>query len=50
MLKLGQSLLATGQKPEGCTALGALKAKFPDASDGTVAAATSARKAAGCVR
>jgi tol-pal system protein YbgF len=50
MLKLGQSLLATGQKPEGCTALGALKAKFPDASDGTVAAAASARKAAGCVR
>ncbi len=48
MLKLGQSLLAMGQKPEGCTTLGALKAKYPDASDGTVAAAASARKAAAC--
>jgi tol-pal system protein YbgF len=48
MLKLGQSLLAMGQKPEGCTTLGALKAKFPDASDGTIAAAATARKAAAC--
>ncbi len=48
MLKLGQSLLAMGQKPEGCTTLGALKAKFPNASDGTVATAANARKAAAC--
>jgi tol-pal system protein YbgF len=50
MLKLGQSQLAMGQKPEGCIALGALKAKFPDAPDGTVAAAAAARKAAACSR
>lgn len=50
MLKLGQSLLALGQKPEGCTALGALKSKFPDASDGTLTAAANARKAASCPR
>ncbi len=48
MLKLGQSLLAMGQKSEGCTTLGALKAKFPSASDATVAAAAAARKAAAC--
>ena len=50
MLKLGQSLLAMGQKPEGCTALGALKTKFPDASQGTLDAATAARKSATCPR
>jgi tol-pal system protein YbgF len=50
MLKLGQSLLAMGQKPEGCTALGALKAKFPDASQGTLDASIAARKAAVCPR
>jgi tol-pal system protein YbgF len=50
MLKLGQSLLAMGQKPEGCTALGALKAKFPDASQGTLDAAAAARKSAICPR
>jgi tol-pal system protein YbgF len=50
MLKLGQSLLAMGQKSDGCTTLGALKAKFPDAPDQTVNAAAAARKAAACPR
>lgn len=50
MLKLGQSLLAMGQKPEGCTALGALKTKFPDATQGTIQSAADARKAASCSR
>jgi tol-pal system protein YbgF len=50
MLKLGQSLLASGQKQEGCTALGALKAKFPDATQGTIDSAAAARKAASCPR
>lgn len=50
MLKLGQSLLAMGQKPEGCTTLGALKTKFPDAPEGTVATAASTRKSAACPR
>ena len=50
MLKLGQSRLAMGLKSEGCTALGALKATFPDAPDGTLAAAAAARKSAACPR
>jgi len=50
MLKLGQSLLAMGEKPEGCTTLGALKSKFPEASQGTLEAAATARKAAACTR
>ena len=32
MLKLGQALIASGQKKEGCTALGALPAKYPHAT------------------
>jgi tol-pal system protein YbgF len=32
MLKLGLSLLELGQKKEGCTTLGALKAKYPTAA------------------
>ena len=44
MLKLGQSLLAMGKTKEGCTALAALKSKYPKASDSTLAAATGARK------
>ena len=31
MLKLGQSMIAMGQKKEGCIALGALQAKYPNA-------------------
>jgi tol-pal system protein YbgF len=46
LLKLGQSLLASGQKKEGCTALGALKKKYPGASRNLVEQAASARKAA----
>jgi len=44
MLKLGQSLLATGQTSGGCTTLALLKTKYPKASASTVAAATAARK------
>lgn len=32
MLKLGQSLIAMGQKKEGCTALAALSSRYPNAS------------------
>jgi tol-pal system protein YbgF len=46
MLKLGQSLLAMGQKSEGCTTLGALKSKFPGASESTLSAASAARRTA----
>jgi len=46
MLKLGQSLIAMGQKKEGCTALGALKAKYPNASKAIASQAVEARKAA----
>ncbi len=45
MLKLGQSLLATGQTSGGCTTLGALKTRYPQASASTLAAAAGARKA-----
>ena len=44
MLKLGQSLLATGQTSGGCTTLAALKNKYPKASASTLAAAAGARK------
>jgi tol-pal system protein YbgF len=46
LLKLGQSLLASGQKKEGCTALVALKKKYPSASKSLIEQAASARKAA----
>ncbi len=45
MLKLGQSLIAMGQKQEGCTTLGALKAKYPQASDAILTKARDDRKA-----
>lgn len=48
MLKLGQSLIAMGQKQEGCTTLGAIKAKYPQASETILATAKSDRKAASC--
>ncbi len=44
MLKLGQSLIAMGQKKEGCTALGALASKYPNASKTISAQAASARR------
>lgn len=49
MLKLGQSLLAAGQKKEGCTALAALKRKYSGAGKALLSQAASARRAA-CVR
>ena len=45
MLKLGQSLIAMGQKQEGCTALAALPTKYPNASKTVVDRATQERKA-----
>lgn len=45
MLKLGQSLIAAGQKPEGCTALAALPAKYPKASKAVLDQGVDARKA-----
>lgn len=48
MLKLGQSLVAMGQKKEGCNAFAALPTKFPNASKTIVTRAADARKSAGC--
>ena len=45
MLKLGQSLLAMGRTQEGCTTLGAIKSKFPQAPEGTLTLASGMRKA-----
>jgi tol-pal system protein YbgF len=45
MLKLGQALLAQGQTSAGCTTLGLLKTKYPNATQSTLAAAAGARKA-----
>jgi tol-pal system protein YbgF len=45
MLKLGQSLLAMGRTQEGCTTLGAIKSKFPQASPATLTLAAGTRKA-----
>jgi len=46
MLKLAQSFQAMGQKSEGCTTLGLIKSKYPNASPQTLAAAASLRKTA----
>lgn len=48
MLKLGQSLIAMGQKQEGCSALAALPTKYPNASKTVVSRASQERKAGGC--
>jgi tol-pal system protein YbgF len=45
MLKLGESLIAMDQKKEGCTALAALPAKYPNASKPVAAKAAAERKA-----
>ena len=45
MLKLGESLLATNQKKEGCTVLAAIPAKYPNASKAVAAKAASDHKA-----
>jgi TolA-binding protein len=46
MLKLAQSFMAMGQKSEGCTTLGLIKTKYPNASPQTLATAVSLRKTA----
>lgn len=48
MLKLGQSLIALNQKEEGCTTLGALPSKYPQASKTIITQARAARTAAHC--
>ena len=45
MMQLGQSLLAMGRTQEGCTTLGAIKSKFPNASAQTLTLAAGTRKA-----
>ncbi len=46
MLKLGQALLASGNKKGGCTALAALPAKYPKANKAVLVQGAEARKAA----
>jgi tol-pal system protein YbgF len=46
MLKLAQSFMAMGQKSEGCTTLGLIKSKYPDASPQTLSQAANLRKTA----
>ena len=48
MLKLGLSLLELGQKNEGCTTLGALKAKYPTANASIIGRAAQRFKEAKC--
>lgn len=43
MLKLGQSLLALGQKKEGCLTLGAIKSKYKQASETVLSQAATLR-------
>ena len=43
MLKLGQALLALGQKKEGCLTLGAIKSKYSQASASVLSQAATAR-------
>ena len=46
MLKLAQSFMAMGQKSEGCTTLGLIKSKYPNASPQTLSQAANIRKTA----
>jgi tol-pal system protein YbgF len=46
MLKLAQSFMSLGQKSEGCTTLGLIKSKYPNAPPQTLASAASLRKTA----
>jgi tol-pal system protein YbgF len=46
MLKLAQSFMAMGQKSEGCTTLGLIKSKYPDASPQTLTQAANLRRTA----
>ena len=46
MLKLAQSFMGMGQNSSGCTTLGLIKTKYPDASPQTLAQAANLRKTA----
>jgi tol-pal system protein YbgF len=46
MLKLAQSFMGMGQKTEGCTTLGLIKTKYPDASPQIISQAANLRKTA----
>jgi tol-pal system protein YbgF len=46
MLKLAQSFMGMGQKTEGCTTLGLIKSKYPNASPSTLGQAANLRKTA----
>jgi len=46
MLKLAQSFMGMGQKSEGCTTLGLIKTRYPDASPQILTQAASLRKTA----
>lgn len=48
MLKLGQSLIALGEKQKGCLTLGAIKGKYKQAPAGILSQAASARAQASC--
>ena len=48
MLKLGLSLINIGKKKEGCSALKAIKSKYPKASDAILSRAERESKKAGC--
>jgi tol-pal system protein YbgF len=48
MLKLGLSLMELGQKKEGCTTLGALKSKYPNANKAVLDRAAKRAAEAGC--
>lgn len=46
MLKLAQSFISMGQKSDGCTTLGLIKSKYPDAASQTLNSAATLRKTA----
>jgi tol-pal system protein YbgF len=46
MLKLAQSFMSMGQKSEGCTTLGLIKTKYPNAPPQTLTSAANLRKTA----
>ena len=46
MLKLAQSFMSLGQKTEGCTTLGLIKTKYPEASPQIISQAANLRKTA----
>ena len=46
MLKLAQSFMGMGQKTEGCTTLGLIRTRYPNASAQTLNQAASLRKTA----